>query len=188
MLLLEFKTASSFRFAPYTMRSLQTGSYQWAANVIPDFAKYGPIVGMLYRFMWKRIPDDPKWLEKSGRYSRNMSIKSTAEWVRYAIEYAGHDPKEYRDFILALDERGNDFFMQRVIHRTPQQIDDITRAIYEFGKMMCDPDVPIFEQGGFHCSYCPFADPCALREKGMDYEGLLAAEYNTRDYWEESEE
>jgi hypothetical protein len=189
-LLLEFKTASNFGYAPYTMRSLQTGVYLWAAKQI-----YGEVDGMLYRFMLKKIPDDPKWLESSTRPSKAKSPKQTAEWTRDYLrrwaEQVGLDVKavlaEYADLLIALAEQPNAFFMERMIHRTPVQLEDIVKAVFEQGRLMADPDVPIFEHGGFHCSYCSFADPCTLREHGMDFEALLAAEYNTRDYWEDTE-
>ena len=135
--------------------------------------------------MWKTPPQTLKWLTASKRFSMAKSQKTSYEWARADIEKwaVGNDMdpleavKEYRSFLLGLNEEGNKYFEEYIIPRTRIQMDNAIQAVYAYGKIMSDPDVLIFPRGGFHCSYCPFADPCALKERGMDYQGLLDAEY-----------
>jgi len=188
--LLEFKTTSRLTNARYVMRSLQSPAYAWAADRL-----YGDIKGVIYRFLVKKPPHQLKWLAKSGRFSVAMNQKTSYEWARRDIEQWAVandlDPleaaKEYRTFLLGLHSRGNEYFKEFIVPRTRYQMDNAIRAVYEYGKLMSNPDIPIFTHGGFHCSYCPFADPCSLMEQGMDYQGLLDAEYGTRTYWEASD-
>jgi hypothetical protein len=181
--LLEFKTTSRLSNARWTMRSLQSSSYAWAATQI-----YGDIKGVIYRFLVKKAPRQLKWLQKSGRFSMAVSQKTSYEWARKNIEDAGEDPKDYKEFLLALHQGGSDYFKEYRVPRTEQQKQDAIDAVYSYGRMMVDPDVPIFASGGFHCGYCPFVDPCTMRERGIDPEPLLAAEYESRDYWESEAE
>lgn len=192
--LLEFKTTRSMHNMRWTFRGMQSTAYVWAASQLLEEA-HGRLSGIMYRVLWKKLPDGPKPLVRGG-YSQAKSQKTSFAYFKYCLDKLadrdGRDRKEmYReneDILRYLHENGTKFFNETILDRTPQQIDSTMRCLYHIGKRMSDPDVPIFPQPGFHCGWCSFEMPCSTKEAGGDYEGILEIEYAQRGYWEDEEE
>jgi hypothetical protein len=149
----------------------------------------------MYRVLRKKVPDNLRPLKRGG-FSRAKNQKMTFEWAKHLLaevaKKRGIEPKDMwadnTDLLMAMRDKDPYFFLERRIEKTPQQLEDAIAAVRYEGELMTDPDVPIFARGGFHCRWCPFEEPCSLREIGGDWRGLLAATYNTRTYWEGDEE
>lgn len=196
--LLEFKTARSLKTSSWTFRGLQGTAYVYAAQCL-----YGvKLKGIMYRILRKQVPSNPLPLQRGG-YSQKQKQKTSLEHFKQCLDKEasgrGIDPhqlyKENEKVLRELHGRrtseGNDFFMERIIHKSPELIDNAMRTIYYEGLKMADPNVPIYATPGWwRCNNCPFRDPCDLVELGMSEqaEALLDAEYAPRGYWEEPDE
>lgn len=196
--LMEFKTSRSLHNMRWTYRGMQSTAYVWAANQMVEELTDGqcesPIDGIMYRVLLKKIPQSPKPLVNGG-YSQAKNQKTSFEYFKYCLdkiaERENRDPHdlyvENENILRYLHQSGNEFFDEKILDRTPQQIDSTMRCLYHTGKTMADPNVAIFPQPGFHCSWCAFETPCSVAEVGGDYEGILEVEYAERGYWEDDE-
>jgi hypothetical protein len=207
---LEFKTTARLTYMPGVFRGLQPTAYIWAARQIYNL----PVVGMLYRVLWKRIPDNPKLLQNGG-FSRAKGQKMTLEWAEYYLDQLARaqripetgevihrplaDPEvqvRRKKFYMAaqglrqmLKERGNNFFLQRKIPRNDIQIGHFLSLLRDEGLAMIKPRQPIYPKTGVQCTWCHYKDPCDLLSLGHveAAEDLLDAEYAPRGYWDEAE-
>jgi hypothetical protein len=185
--ILEFKTTARSSSMKNYYRNLQGTAYTWAARQI-----YGlDVEGVLYRGLVKKVPANPKPLKRGG-FSRAKSQKSTPHWFKYCFEQIAEGSEDYAALLQEnarilsiLEGKIEDFFIRKAIHKTDQQLENAMQVIYHIGSQMNDPYIPIFAQPGWHCNWCPFADPCALKDIGGDWEGLLEIEYGHRTYWDD---
>lgn len=194
---LEFKTVNKLYGVGYYPRNLQAGAYVWAANQIVG----KPIKGILYRFLRKAVPDDPKPL-KTGGYSQAKSQKTSYHWfVDQLRQEAGSEEqfkqlcRENEQIIRHLSEQelvrnneiSNDFFKQLKVRKRPPQLRGAMQAIHHYGKeMIYDPQM--FPSGGWRCGWCSYKTPCDLIEYGGDWQGVLETEFASRDYWENEDD
>ena len=187
--LLEFKTTRSLYSIDWVFNSIQGTAYTWAATKL--FGE--PIGGVLYRMLRKKAPANPRVL-KNGTFSNAKSQDTSFAWMKYALEQValqkGTDPRilwtQCRELLLHLRSEPNKFFTERMVTKTGPVLADLLRALRSVGRMMADPDVPIFTSPPWnYCNTCPFRDPCDLQDAGGDYKGVLEAEYAPRTYWEE---
>lgn len=199
--ILEFKTSRSLQdqYVASMFRSIQGTAYVWAAQLLQNL----PVAGVLYRIMLKRAPDDPV-LTSRGQFSRRKTIKSSADWYEYYIKLAAaqyakaHDEeasvyetalfRAAAETISMLRAKGNEFFLEHVIHKTASQLAEIPVLLRSLGREMASPHTPVFAVPGFQCRWCAFREPCTMMNHGLDPAELLEAEYAPRGYWEPPEE
>lgn len=206
LLVLEFKTSRSLKQSTLsgTFRSVQATMYTWAASQLYNV----PVQGVLFRMLYKRIPDTPRVLKK-GTFSRAKTQKITSEWAKHCLDKmatkAFHSlgkpsltllqcREQYHAAAQALlhmlAARPNEFFIQKLIPKGPPAIEQALHALKVLGEEMANKHTPTPAVTGFHCGWCPFTDPCDLLTMGESEAAyaVLEAEYSPRDYWEPEEE
>jgi hypothetical protein len=148
---------------------------------------YGePVQGVIYDIIRKKLPAYPKPLA-NGMLSQAKSQKTSFAYYLHAIR-DHHGPAATPEFIRAnyglflqvLKEEAEPFFDRVVVQRTPEQLELAARDIWVVAHEMVDPTMYVFPSSGYHCNYCSFKVPCALKNYAMDYEAVLAAEYRPR--------
>lgn len=191
--ILEFKTSAHMtdNSLSSVFRGMQATAYRWAAREV-----YGrEVAGVVYRVLWKRIPDTPRMTQKGG-FSRAKTQKLTEEWLDHCLNKMADREGErapleqaaagLREMIRIEQPR---FFLQRIIKRSDEQTRQMLRVLRDVGGQMVDPRTPVFPMPGFHCSFCRFKDVCDLmQEERYDLaEDILSAEFAPRTYWEDYE-
>jgi len=203
LFVLEFKTARSLKNTAWIYRGIQGTAYVWAARVL-----FGNVRGIVYRVLRKAIPEPPSTLAKPlldgrVRFSQAKNQKTSFQFLRWWLErYAvkeGVDVQQvYREnerllraFHAKETPDGNEYFEERLIHKTEAQMANVMRAIYFEGERMIDPRTAIYARGGWsNCNICPFQDPCGLMEAGHSdaAAAVLESEYAPRTYWEKDDD
>jgi hypothetical protein len=201
---LEFKTARSLSNTAWIYRGIQGTAYVWAARVL-----FGDVRGIVYRVLRKAIPEPPATLSNplpDGRpkFSQAKNQKTSFQFLkwwfeRHANKTDGVDARQLfhenerllRAFHARETADGNEYFEERLVHKTEAQMANVMRAVYYEGERMIDPRTAIYARGGWsNCNICPFQDPCGLMEAGHfgAAEAVLESEYAPRTYWEKNDD
>lgn len=196
--ILEFKTSRSTTkksLAPI-FRSMQSTAYLWAARKVYQ----EQVSGVLYRVLWKKMPDIPKLVRNGARFSYAKSQHMTEVWLDHTLEQmAEGDPDAFHELraragslreMIREQAYKNVFFKQQLIQRSGDQIEHMLHVLRTVGREMTQPGVPIFPMPGYHCSWCRFQDVCDLIQYGHKEaaEDLLSVEFAPRSYWESDDD
>lgn len=179
----EFKTARSIserlNMLPYDEQPM--------IYIIAASEHYGePVAGVIYDVIRKKLPAQPKVLA-SGFLSQAVSQKTSFVHYLQAIrEHHGVEATKefikasYGPFLLNLKSSEEPFFARIPFIRTAEQLELAARDIWVVAHEMVDPTMYIFPSPSYHCNFCTFKVPCALKNAAMDYEAVLAAEFKPR--------
>lgn len=203
---LEFKTSAYMTDNKLSMvfRDMQSTAYHWAAS--QEYKQR--IAGVLYRVLWKKIPDMPSMTSR-GSFSRDKRQHLTEEWLDrcldvMACQWDGDEDtipaevantrrseleRDAYDLRMMIREKGEPFFIQRLIRRSQQQQEQMLHVLREIGSEMVGRPA-VFPMAGAHCAWCRFKDVCDLQQQGYDElaKDMLLAEYAARTYWEDYDE
>jgi hypothetical protein len=196
----EFKTSASHDY-DWIYRDEQPMVYAYAAEHIFD----QPIAGILYTFMFKKVPDFPRRL-KNGDWSVAKNQNTTAAFFVEALRQdarsmAPNDPdkqnelvntftRQYHEYITYLQEEKGDYYFQRIeVKKTPQQLAFNMELIDMTANDMLDPAVSLYPAPNpIKCRICPFNDPCRVRMGGGDPSSYLTEDFRLRVPWENPNE
>lgn len=188
--LLEFKTSAKLANVKWMFRGLQGSVYTWAARQL-----YPDVQGILYQVLRKKIPTQPKPLQRGGFSRAKGQAKSTSyAFYMHCLKKMAEKSDDSlesltaaaHDALILLSGMPNPFFFQADKSRPQSVIDNAMKTMYYLAKQMVDPSTPIFSMSSHWCGNCAFKDPCQLFDEGGDWQGLLEAEYAPRTYWEKS--
>lgn len=160
----------------------QARLYLWAANQILDY----PVVGVLYNFLGKRTPRNPKVL-KSGMLSKNKRVSTSAAWY-YSAAIAHHPNwtrnqinRQYGDILEKLAAKESRFFLRYPLRVAEAEITNLLKAVRKVAIEMTDPDIPVYPAPHWlACKSCLFRGPCLTMNAGGDYQALLDVEFQLR--------
>lgn len=143
--------------------------------------------GMIYDTLLKRVPVDPKVLqkrEKDGRpmLSRDKDQGTTYELYMEALKQNGLDPSDYADMLQTLREQGwSKFFKREMTYRNLAQMRSYEANLYDtFQDMRAvaqNPRKAYPNPSPMRCPRCPFRDVCLAMNDGSDAEDLIKARF-----------
>jgi hypothetical protein len=149
-----------------------------------------PIAGVVYTLIRKKLPADPDVL-KNGMLSKNKGIDTTADHYLACIrkhhtvsgDHADVNIKaEYGDILSTLLNQPNRFFRRHLVKRSPEQLAEMRRILYEVAHDMTNKHVAIYQTPGYFCNNCQFSVPCLAMSQGQPIDPILSEHYtrNTR--------
>jgi hypothetical protein len=148
-----------------------------------------PIAGVVYTLIRKKLPADPDVL-KNGLLSQNKGIDTTADHYLACIKKHHQNPTmgpnaikiAYGDILSTLLNQPNRFFRRVLIKRSPGQLSEMRRILYDVARDMTNPKVAIYQSPGYFCNNCIFSTPCVALSQGQPIDPILSAHYtrNTR--------
>jgi hypothetical protein len=160
----------------------QMGSYQWALEQQLGI----PIAGSVYNEAYKGVPEAPA-MNKVQRQGRWFSVNkqqdtSYALYMQTLLEY--NEPIElYRDILEHLRLNGKQWFRRTQIHRSPDEMRELTERIRMEATEMLDPNLFIYPNPGrFACNWCAFRTPCLMKNDGSDVTWYLNDLYVRSEY------
>ncbi len=198
----EFKTARSLKETDFIYRDPQPMLYlKMAEEAIGE-----ELLGMLYTFMWKKVPEMPKRLEKSGEFSKNKKQNTTASLYMQALtndaanmaadsngdvddeaykRMMTHFMADYADILSHLADQEDRYFMRIPLEKTRYEIEHNLVYLDQTAQEMVDPDVALYPMPSqMKCPRCPFNEPCRIRHMGGSYDHLINEDYRHRSSWE----
>ena len=198
----EFKTTRSMTETDFIYRDPQPTLYQ----VMAENAVGQPISGVLYTFLWKKVPDFPKRL-KNGEFSKAQDQNTTASLYMEAlrndaramatdsvtgeINQADYDRMlqhfmlDYAEILTTLAEEESKYFHRIKLEKTRTEITLGMEHIGQTVLEMLDPETPMYPAPSqIKCPRCPFNEPCRVRHMGGDYSQLIHDDYRPRSKWE----
>lgn len=178
--LLEHKSAAAVDTAKLPLDE-QCTSYLWAAEQL-----YGiKLEGILYNIMRKKLPRKPELL-KAGGFSVAKNIDTT--WQTYMATLVAHygsveaiPMDKYKDILVTLHEKGNNFFVRERVRRNRFEIENAGVQIYEELTDMTRDDLHLYRNPTRDCMWdCDFRSVCLCMSDGSDYQYLLDSCYKYR--------
>lgn len=180
----EIKTTSSIdgRLAQLVFE-MQPTAYMLAMSEVYK----EPIAGVIYTLIRKKLPADPDVL-KNGLLSQNKGIDTTAD--HYLACVKKHHPdwgpnaikSAYGEILGQLLNQPNRFFRRILVKRSPEQLTEMRKVLYEVARDMTNSKTSIYPNPGYFCGNCLFSTPCLAMSNGQPIDPILSAHYthNTR--------
>ncbi len=175
--LLDYKTAKAFGTLHFETDT-QISAYCWAASTL--FNK--PIAGFIYQQHKKTIPDHPKFLKTSQKYSIAKNQSTTRALYKEALlnayislEDAPPENLNFLNYLAGCEHEDSDNFIRRdKAYRNEHQIEAEGANILLEAEDMLNPDLPIYTNPTRDCSWdCTFQEACIMKNAGADWEGEL---------------
>ena len=143
----------------------QTRAYLLAAQEAFD----QPIAGIVYTFLRKKLPEQPKELQRGGLSKQVLTAgypnTTAAVYAQTVKEYfEGEIPPEYEAPLSTLLQYPNAFQDRQLINIEPAELERFKTQLGLKALEMTNPRVSIYYQPGYHCNYCAFRAPCLLRQ------------------------
>jgi hypothetical protein len=168
----------------------QVGSYVWAMNQLGR-----PVRGFIYHEQYKAYPQKPEKLTRryKGRiFSTNKNQATTAELATKTFmeeDREAFDEGLYDDYIQFLENDGRPFHERFQKHRSPAELEQIGRNLYDEALDMVSPYTRLYPNPGrFSCGSCAFRQPCLEKNGGGDYQYALDSLFDRREhYWVRTE-
>ncbi|MCJ2520507.1 MAG: PD-(D/E)XK nuclease family protein [Candidatus Thermoplasmatota archaeon] len=182
--IVEYKSAKRFEVLHFETDG-QCSTYSWSGSCLYD----QEISGIIYQQHRKDVPDEPKFLKSSGKYSTNKSQLTTSRLYRKAlinlygdIDIVPSDNIKMLNLLHEQETEDSDKFVRRDrIERSPQQIQaEGAKILLELEDLVND-ELPLYPSPTRDCSYCPFVGPCVAFDDGSDWEELLSASTKQRE-------
>lgn len=202
----EFKTTSREPDKDWMDLDNQVTTYCYAAEKIIGL----PVAGIHFRFMKKKFPEKPHRIRQGTQLSRAINsgaqgVNTTYDLYVEAIDELAHEQlsekfgpeppepillrrvqdlkDEYDDVLNQLATRGwDEYFMTFDVRKTPIEIENATRDLWQLGLEMCRPTVKIYPSPEWmKCRFCSFREPCMMLNAGKDPASLLHHTYGRRD-------
>ena len=174
--LMEHKSHAKLPDDDYRFMDIQTARYVYALNKV---GTYGEITGVMWNYLVTALPKKPQ-MTKGGRLSRRK-IRTDALTFLKAIREYGLDPRDFKDDIIRLKSRSDDYFRRVPV---PIQKEVVTRLVKE-GVLAADR-IEELERGktpirniGRHCTWCDYQDICIIDLYGGNSKPLIKAKYHT---------
>ncbi len=140
------------------------------------------VAGIIYIFLWKRMPTAPEVLS-SGELSRRKDIVTTVEKYLEAIRENSLDASRYSEFMGYLKQTYDGKWFRRLTFSAEesQQERYLERLQKIIGEML-RPDLPIYESvSTLSCPHCDFREPCFTQLQGGDDRAVLNLMYTKAD-------
>lgn len=174
--LMEHKSHKKIPDDDYRFKDIQTNRYVWSLNKL---GTYGELTGVMWNYLVTSVPKKPQ-MTKGGRLSRRK-IRTDAITFLSAIKEYGLDPKDFRDDIMRLKKRSEDYFRRVPV---PVHMPVVERLVKE-GVLAADR-LEELERGrtpirniGPHCSFaCDYEDLCIVDLYGGNSNLLIKAKYH----------
>lgn len=154
----------------------QSIGYQWATEQALGI----PIAGMIYQFIYKKMPTKPKVL-KSGELSKAKMVTTYIEYVE-ELRRLGIDPAKYAAKLAEIDEaEGERYFKRVAVTSTRQQRERKANEIRQIAEIMAQPDLLVYPSPGQRtCASCDFRNPCFMMDSA-DIQPMLKSFYRQRE-------
>jgi hypothetical protein len=177
----EFKTTKSL---PTDLGWLQidpqASAYQYAVAEVTGLQ----ISGTIYTWLKKKTPAQPKELASGGVQERK-NIVTTAEAFYEGLVRLGYNPAHYKEFIQDIASReGDNFFLRTEVATGRKQRALMASMLNDITTEMAREDALMYPSPSErNCSKCDFFTPCAAKQLGLNYEALLASDYEQGGYY-----
>lgn len=178
--LMEFKTTSQL---PNNLDMLviddQAVAYQAATEKVLGL----PIEGVIYTFLRKKNPTEPEQL-KNGSFSQRANLVTTGEQYLETLRNSGvnvdswlADEANKEFFSSVCRNEFNHFIFRGTVRANSAQkaskLEEIAHIAEEMGKQQRIYPSP----EKIKCSVCDFFSPCLSQQAGMNFEAVLAQDY-----------
>lgn len=152
----------------------QAVAYQWAFEQITG----EPIAGVIYTFIKKKLPVEPKVL-KNGTVSTSVTTGMTVESYTRVLRQQHQSLADYRETLEKLEQAEMVNFITRAeAQATDTQKQLMGEQIKALAKMMADPDLYIYPSPDKQrCLACDYRDPCVLTSAGFSPEQMFTTSY-----------
>jgi len=173
--LLEHKTAAQFPNETALAFSLQASMYTLVAGKTEAISELGPVTGVIYNILLKKVPTLPKVLPSGKGVERRSNICCTPDQYLRAVALAGFNPRDYQEFASTLDPYK---LVKRAYIVLPEE--SLFQALDEFKTvariMLNNPDIyrcdPLRS-----CSWCDYRSLCNQRLFGMPWDELADLDF-----------
>lgn len=159
----------------FRLRDAQSALYIWA------FRKAGiDVQGFIWNYLRYIEPKEIKF-NINGTMSKRQGITDYPTAYR-SIKAQGHDPKQFRDFLLPLRRQRyqhgapqtSPFFQRSVIEKTPELLDNVLSTARKTAQRMHTYDFAdrssVERNVGRHCDWCSYRDICTVELFGGNVE------------------
>lgn len=176
----EFKTSSRSPDADWLDFDDQVTSYSWGVQQVLN----RPLAGIQYRFLLKRIPEDPSLVYNGKQLSKaiNSKLHTTKALYLAAIKKYGFKVADYADILQDLDSRGwYEYFIDIPVTRSQEQLNIAAQNLWRVSLEMLRRDTRIYPAPEWNkCKFCHFREPCYAKQAGAPYEPILSELYHRR--------
>jgi len=169
----EFKTSKRYPDNEWLEFDDQAAGYCWAASQISG----EPVVGIQYRFLLKKVPQQPSLVQNGARLSRaiNSSLSTTYELYKQAIADNDFDEADYADILADLKKRNwNEYIVEIPVRKTRAELDHVSRKFWEIGLEMTRKNIAVIDEPEWNkCVRCSFKEACRTRKNGGNWMQVL---------------
>lgn len=143
-----------------------------------------PVAGIQYRFLLKRVPEEPALIYNGKQLSKaiNSKLHTTRALYLAAIEKYKFKIADYVDVLQDLEGRGwYEYFIDIPVTRSQDQLNIAAQNLWRVALEMLRKDTFVYPSptwGG--CKFCHFREPCYAKQAGAPYEPILAELYHPR--------
>lgn len=175
--IVEYKTAKDFSTGHFDTDP-QVNAYAWAAHCIYDL----PVAGVIYQQHKKVLPEYPRLLSSTGRYSTDKRQYTTHRLYRDALikQYGvvNKAPAANVQFLNHLaseeQEEGDRLIRRDRVYRNMHQIAAEGEKVLMEVQDMLRTDLALYPSPTRDCAhYCRFYNACVSIDDGSDWEEAL---------------
>lgn len=187
--IMEHKTCKSMPADAYRFTDLQTSLYQEALEKLG----WKDIRGSLYDYIRKKVPSVPETLMRGG-LSKKKNIDTTYEVYLRTIKEHKLNPDDYKDILLNLKAKGNQFFKRAQIVK-PQVL---RKSFLEDAQSVSEEIAQVREDGnkeskfyrnlGLQCNNCEYRALCEAELMDYDVDFLIKNSFIQKNDEESTEE
>lgn len=172
---MDHKTHARYPSANFRFTDIQTARYSYAC--LKHFGELPS--GIIWDYIITKPPTKPQLVDKGRRLSKRKINTDLHTFIRAIKEY-GLDPKDYRDDIIRLKERGSEFLRRDRVPVTKKVVNQLVKELVYTADEIERGFKPV-RTIGRHCDWCQFQSLCVTELYGGDAKMVKRTQYERRE-------